>query len=46
MGEFSAGGWEYWPDRRQEQYRNQKADVYFPTLPDSRKCDLLYELTC
>ena len=47
MGKYSAQGWQYWPDRREGQYRTRELNI-FPYCPTqgSTIIDLLYDLTC
>ena len=44
MGKYSARGWQYWPDRREGQYRTRKLNIstYCPTK-NSAIIDLLYD---
>ena len=46
MGKYSARGWQYWPDRREGQYRTRELNIfpYCPTL-GSAIIDLLYDWT-
>ena len=34
MGKYSVRGWQYWPDRREGQYRTRELNIspYCPTL--------------
>ena len=47
MGKYSARGWQYWPDRREGQFRTRELNI-FPYCPtqESAIIDLLYDLTC
>ena len=46
MGKYSARWWQYWPDRREGQYRTRELNIfpYCPTL-GSAIIDLLYDWT-
>ena len=44
MGKYSVQGWQYWPDRREGQYRARELNIspYCPTK-SSAIIDLLYD---
>ena len=44
MGKYSARGWQYWPDRREGQYRTRELNIYPYCLTlGSAIIDLLYD---
>ena len=45
MGKYSVQGWQYWPDRREGQYRSRELNIspYCLTL-GTAIIDLLYDL--